>query len=168
MLVATFLLLLGVEAMLLFWVSCQLPLRTHCAPILSNTTSAGVVNTTEEKVPNYCFYNTHTWVKRKEKSVGENKKVKETKRVEDKRRILYVDFSKGDGGTKLPFPKHIFEKRPTHFSPSPCRNFSSAQSSPGYPPQKTNKIPNFVSYFLCLMRRGTFLCVARGRERRGN
>ncbi len=32
--------------------SCQLPLRTHCAPILSNTTSAGVVNTTEEKVPN--------------------------------------------------------------------------------------------------------------------
>jgi hypothetical protein len=49
---ATFLLLLGVEAMLLFCVSCQLPLRTHCAPILSNTTSAGVVNTTEEKVPN--------------------------------------------------------------------------------------------------------------------
>ena len=49
---ATFLLLLGVEAMLLFCVSCQLPLRTHCVPILSNTTSSGVVNTTEEKVPN--------------------------------------------------------------------------------------------------------------------
>jgi hypothetical protein len=68
--VATFLLLLGVEAMLLFCVSCQLPLRTHCAPILSNSTSAGVVNTTEEKVPNYCFYNTHTWVKKERKKSG--------------------------------------------------------------------------------------------------
>jgi hypothetical protein len=54
---------------------CKLPVtitNTLC-PILSNTTSAGVVNTTEEKVPNdeqLMFYNTHTWVKKKEKRVG--------------------------------------------------------------------------------------------------
>jgi hypothetical protein len=82
--------------------------------------------------------------KKERKKSGEKiKKKRKTKRVKDKRRILYVDFSMGMGGRKLPFPKHIFEKWPTHFSPSPCRNFSSGQSSPGYPPQKTNKIPNF-------------------------
>jgi hypothetical protein len=50
--VATFFAVVGRGGHAIICVSCQLPLRTHCAPILSNTTSAGVVNTTEEKVPN--------------------------------------------------------------------------------------------------------------------
>jgi hypothetical protein len=49
--------------------------------------------------------------KKERKKNGEKiKKKRKTKRVKDKRRILYVDFSMGEGGTKLPFPEHIFEK----------------------------------------------------------
>ncbi len=86
--------------------------------------------------------------KKERKKSGEKKKKKrKTKRVKDKRRILYGDFSMGEGGTKLPFPKHIFEKWPTHFSPSPCRNFSSAQSSPGCPDKKQTKSQTLLVIF---------------------
>jgi hypothetical protein len=93
-------------------VSFQLSLRTHCAPILSNTTSAAVVNTTEEKVPNYCFYNTHTWVKKERKKSGgkvwekikrKGNKTSERQETDIVRRLFY-----GRGRNKAPISETYF------------------------------------------------------------
>ncbi len=96
--------------------------------------------------------------------MGENKK----KKNKDKRRILYVDFSLGEGGTKLPFPKHIFEKWPTHFSPSPCIETFPLGKVHLAARTKTNKIPNFVSYFFMFNVKGNFslCCTWRRAERK--